>query len=262
MTDAQRAVVVEEEDRRLIDVDEAEGELGELGEQRLDFRNARQRLRDLEQQRQFEPIALVLGNDGRRLIHCLLDAAGPEGPLQGLVGIRNRHLPDDRGTGARGTAHLLGRAVVDEHRAQIAQLEENLAEDHTISGNELRSGDAAAVDEGAIARAQVTQRDSRGLHRQLRVSSRDRGVEDGQVAAQRTPEYQGRTVAQLERQLAVVAHEAKRHRWEICRGASASPSAYSLARAPAPAAAHAPCSRSRPIRARERSRRRFPRRPV
>ena len=117
---AELLVLVEQQDRRLVHFNQPERELDHLLEQRAPRRRARQRLRHLQQQRQLEPVALVLRQRDRACRRRPAAAARSQGALEREVGVGDRHRPDDRRAGARGAPLRFGGAVVDQHRAQIA----------------------------------------------------------------------------------------------------------------------------------------------
>ncbi len=71
-------VLVEQQNRESIDLENLEHHLGDLLEQRRDVGGARERLRDLEQQRELLPNALLVRQDDRGLVHHELRPARPQ----------------------------------------------------------------------------------------------------------------------------------------------------------------------------------------
>src|SRR6185312_7995460 len=112
------------------------------------------------------------------------------------AGLTVRTLADD------GRAAHRGRRLVEqqlrtqgrERPCDVGHAERDLAERDRIARTNAGLRYARAVDEGAIARAQVAHADREARARQLGVAARDGRVDHREIAHRRASDDEGRTV--------------------------------------------------------------------
>src|SRR4029450_12289425 len=107
------AVVVEQQNRQSIDLENLEDPLPDLLEQRRDVGGARERLRGLEEERELLPNTLLVRQDDRGLVHHELRPARPRRLGERLSRIGYRPLPDN----GRGVPRALAVGPVVGRRA-------------------------------------------------------------------------------------------------------------------------------------------------
>jgi hypothetical protein len=164
-------VVVQQQNREAVDVQDLEHYLRDFLEQRRHVRRARERLRDLQQQCKLLTNALLVRHDDRGLIHHDLRPTRAQRFGERLPRIRHRALPDD---GRCVPSAVAVAAVLRD--VDVADVERELAEREHVPGGYARMFDTLAVHERPVARSEVVQLDPGLIGDERCVPARHGGV--------------------------------------------------------------------------------------
>src|SRR6185312_3695602 len=174
------AIVVDQQNRDAIHLENLVRVSGDLVEQRIDVRRFAESLRDLEQRRELLP-ALLEGGEILRRVRQRRHAERALDARERRSRVAHRQLANDRRARRRTVRFAAAARRVGGARwtgRNLHDAEADLSERDDVAGFEHPSLDARAIEKRAVARAQIAHGNAGVARFDFGVASRDRGIDD------------------------------------------------------------------------------------